>query len=85
MRWRLSRGRRRLALAGVLLVAVAVAALALAGVDSSRDAMDDCTATPPSGASAPGTVVAVDWEWFPPGYVCVFVDQNGREVERRRP
>lgn len=85
MQRRRFRGRGRLVLAVVVLVAVAAAAAAMAGVGSSRDAMDDCTATPPGAGSAPGTIVAVDWEWFPPGYVCVFEDRNGRELERRRP
>lgn len=79
-------GGRRFVLAVILLVALALAAVAVASVGSSRGAMDECTATPPERAgSDPGTIVSVDWEWFPPGYVCVFADRNGRELERRRP
>jgi hypothetical protein len=79
------RRHKRLVLALVLVAALTAAVIAVASVGSSRDAMDDCTATPPGAASPPGAIVAVDWEWLPPGYVCVFEDRNGRELERRRP
>jgi len=79
-------GRRRLVLGVVLFLALATVAAAVASVGSSREAMDDCTATPPGRAgTTPGTIVGVDWDWLPPGYVCVFKARDGRELARRRP
>jgi hypothetical protein len=86
MQSRRFRRSRRLVVAAGLLIALAAATVAAASIASSRDAMDDCTATPPGRVgSDPGMIVAVDWEWLPPGYVCVFQDRNGRELDRRRP
>jgi hypothetical protein len=44
-----------------------------------------CGFTPPGREELPGTGSHVDWEWWPPGFVCVYTDDLGNVVGRRRP
>ncbi|MDQ3066219.1 MAG: hypothetical protein M3R12_03560 [Actinomycetota bacterium] len=77
-------GRRRLVLGVVLFLALATVAAAVASVGSSRERWTTAQRRRRAGTT-PGTIVGVDWEWLPPGYVCVFKARDGRELARRRP
>ena len=44
-----------------------------------------CGFTPPSREELPGSGWHVDWGWWPPGFVCVYTDERGNVVARRRP
>jgi hypothetical protein len=72
-------------------LAIFVATLAVLGsagwwVVVDERAQTECGFTPPdlperlrraSGFHA-------DWEWWPPGHVCVYTDREGRVIGRRR-
>ena len=44
-----------------------------------------CGFTPPGQEALPGRGWHVDWEWWPSGFVCVYTDDGGKVVGRRRP
>jgi hypothetical protein len=44
-----------------------------------------CGFTPPGREELPGSGSHADWEWWAPGFVCVYTDDHGRVVGRRRP
>jgi hypothetical protein len=44
-----------------------------------------CGFTPPSREELPGSGWHMDWGWWPPGFVCVYTDERGSVVARRRP
>jgi hypothetical protein len=44
-----------------------------------------CGLTPPGREELTGSGWRADWEWWPPGFVCVYTDDQGRVVGRRRP
>lgn len=44
-----------------------------------------CGFTPPGREELAGSGWHADWEWWPPGFVCVYTDDRGRVVGRRRP
>ena len=46
-----------------------------------------CGFTPPDREAVPPSTVGwhVDWEWWTPGFVCVYTDASGNVVGRRRP
>jgi hypothetical protein len=47
----------------------------------SERALEKCAQDP----SVPTSSITVRWEWWRPGYVCVYLDDDGRIVEERRP
>jgi hypothetical protein len=44
-----------------------------------------CGFTPPGREELPASGWHVDWEWWPPGFICVYTDRRGNVVARRRP
>jgi hypothetical protein len=78
--------RRRFAYAVITAVAVIAAALAGAVVYVVRenDASTRCGFTPP-GSEVLGGGYHVDWDWWPPGFMCVYTDESGNVESRRRP
>jgi hypothetical protein len=44
-----------------------------------------CGFTPPGREELPGSGSRAEWEWWPPGFVCLYTDHRGRVVDRRRP
>ena len=61
--------------AGLIAVIIAV-------FGTGRDTLDRCSMTP-RGFPTRFTSVTVDWEWFPPGNVCVWHSPRGEEMRRR--
>jgi hypothetical protein len=53
-------------------------------IDREDRAATGCGFTPPGREDLPGSGWHVDWEWWPPGFVCVFTE-DGKVVARRRP
>jgi hypothetical protein len=47
----------------------------------SERALERCAQDP----RLPTSSITVRWDWWPPGYVCVFRDGAGRVVEEHRP
>jgi hypothetical protein len=47
----------------------------------SERALEECAQDP----NVPTSSITVRWEWWRPGYVCVYLDDAGRVVEERRP
>jgi hypothetical protein len=67
---------------------MAVAAVLVVGVIYSireERASTACGFTPPGREDLPGSGWHVDWEWLSPGFVCIYTDDRGNEVARRRP
>jgi len=77
---RLRRHFVRLALAIVGGVVLYLAYFFAEGTLSER-ALEKCGQT----QRQTGTVITVEWRWWTPGYVCVFLDDSGRVVEKRPP
>jgi hypothetical protein len=50
----------------------------------SEDALNKCSRSP-NPADHPTSHVTVEWRWWKPGYVCLFLDDNGRVVAEHRP
>ena len=67
------------------LVAVVVAGVIYSAREES--ASTACGFTPPGREELPPSTVGwhVDWDWWVPGFVCVYEDANGNVVDRRRP
>ena len=72
---------------GVAITVATLAALAGAGWWLAVDnrAQTACGFTPPdlpqrfrSGG------VQADWEWWPPGHICIYTDREGRVIGKRR-
>ena len=73
---------RALRLVAVLGCVLAVAAVVLVVVSPGRETLDRCSSTP-RGFPTRFTSVTVEWEWFPPGSVCVWRSPQGEEMRRR--
>ena len=73
-------------LSTVLAVALAIATAAVAGMlvllGTGRGTLDRCSMTP-RGFPTRFTSVRVEWEWLPPGNVCVWNSPQGEEMRRR--
>jgi hypothetical protein len=83
-----ARGRLRLTIWYAAISALAVAAVFVAAVFYSireERASTGCGFTPPGREVLPGSGWHVDWEWWPPGFICVYTDHGGNVVARRRP
>ena len=82
------RGRLRFtfsyAVIGLMAVAAVLAAAVIYSIREER-ASTACGFTPPGREDLPGSGSHVDWEWLPPGFVCVYTDDRGNEVARLRP
>jgi hypothetical protein len=70
-------------IAAVALLAVLVGIVIYAILEER--ASTACGFTPPGREELPGSGWRADWEWWPPGFVCVYTDDRGRVVSRRRP
>jgi hypothetical protein len=83
-----ARGRLRFTISYAVIAVMAVAAVFVGGVIYSireERASTGCGFTPPSREQFPGSGWHVDWVWLPPGFVCVYTDDRGNVVARRRP
>jgi hypothetical protein len=83
-----ARGRLRSTISYAVIGAMAVAAVILGVVVYTireERASTECGFTPPSREELPGTGWHVDWEWTPPGFICVYTDDRGNVVARRPP
>lgn len=81
----LRRYNTSLALIGTLvLVAVVVGVVYEVRHEHASTA---CGFTPPDREAVPPSTVGshVDWEWWTPGFICVYTDASGNVVARRRP
>ena len=68
----------------VVLLAVLAAVYIVYSMREER-ASTACEFTPPGREELPGSGSHVDWEWWPPGFVCVYTEDSGKVVGRRRP
>ena len=83
-----TRDRLRFPMSYAVIGVMAVAVMFVGGVIYSvreERASTGCGFTPPSREELPGSGWHVDWEWLPPGFVCVYTDDRGNVVARRRP
>jgi hypothetical protein len=82
------RGRLRFTISSAVIGVMAIAPAFVGGVIYSireERASTGCGFTPPSREKLPGSGWHVDWEWWPPGFICVDTDDRGKVVARRRP
>ena len=72
-------------LVGTLVAIAVVMTVAAIGAPlvTADTAWNRCLADPP-GSNKPGTGRFVEWEWAPPGYVCVYTDKQGGTLGRER-
>ena len=83
-----TRDRLRFPMSYAVIGVMAVAVMFVGGVIYSvreERASTGCGFTPPSREDLPGSGWRVDWEWLPPAFVCVYTDDRGNVVARRRP
>jgi hypothetical protein len=74
-----------LRVSAVLVVLLATVAGGAWWVAADNRAQTECGLTPPGFPShLRGGGVHADWEWWPPGHVCVHTDDQGRVLARRR-
>jgi hypothetical protein len=70
-------------IAGIVLTTLLVGYLIFFFTEGtlSERALEQCAHDP----HLPTSSITVRWDWWRPGYICVYLDDSGRVVEERRP
>ena len=72
------------AVIGAVAVLTVLVGIVIYAIREER-ASTGCGFTPPGREELPASGWRADGEWWPPGFVCVYTDDRGRVVGRRRP
>lgn len=69
---------------GTAALAAVLVGIVIYAIREER-AQTGCSFSPPGREEVATFGSRADWEWWPPGFVCLYTDERGHVVDRRRP